>query len=344
MGGCYVDYSERSSFSSRRPSIPRLKPRAKPNPAWRQKMSAFSRSHDISDLLDSSKAYFRSRQKGFIAQLSKVCGVKSVENIPKEFPEIEYEVKFDIRPNGRGQEPSVVAYLDAFDFPVGGNTRFIKDPINNFAVGINHFIGDSLDERVVVIEKAGKTYLKEKGEVVPVRLGVPYEQIVVKRTEVRYESPMQEVLKKVNDLTSQKDVSYRGKIRKEKGDVFVLDVQDGRIYSFTVTRAHLTKVGETKESGVQRQLEIEYAGYIPGFRGFKKDSEEQLVRGIVDLAKYTFGMYDGAPISDGWRMNLAITSQRKYDFVLGKASRDGLEEGRAIEFSRPDRLLLSYAN
>jgi hypothetical protein len=319
MGGCYSDYSSRSVSSSY--SAPK-KVRKPANPKWQQLLKSFAKNHELSDLLSANRAFFRNRKKGFIAKLSEFSGLRSVSDIPKEFPEMEYEVKINVEPSGMGKEPEVVQYLDAFDFPVGSSSRFIKDPINNFAVGINHFIGDSLDERLVVIEKAGGTYLKEKGLVVPLDLGIQYEDIIVKRTEERHQADMSEVLGKVKRITSEKGVEYRGKIRKEKGDAFLLDTSDGRIYSFTITRAHLTKAGDSIESGTQRQLEIEYAGYIPGFRGFEKDSEKQLVQGMVDLAKYTFAMYNNAPISDGWRMNLQVTEQRKYDFVLGKDSRE----------------------
>lgn len=338
MGGS-CDYYPTLAQSSYTP--PRVVRSRKPaNPQWQQEMRTFARTHSLDNLLCAGKFFFRTRSKGFIGKLSEACGIKKLADIPKEFPEIEYEVKFDIQPTGRGEEPSVIQYLDAFDFPIGATTRFIKDPAHNFAVGTNHFIGDSEDERVVVIEKCGNSYLKEKGLVVPVRLGIPYEQIVVKRTEERHAADMAEILRRTKKATEEPGVEYRGKIRKEKGDDFLLDTNDGRLYSFTVTRAHLTKPGENKESGVQRQLEIEYAGYIPGFKGFERDSERQVVQGMIDLAKYTFGMYNGAPIGNGWRMNLALTSQRKYDFVLGRAENPSLK-GRPLELMASSNLLVA---
>jgi hypothetical protein len=104
--------------------------------------------------LNAGKAFFSEEKKGFFAEVAKARGIKRVEDIPKEFPTIEYEVKFDVRPEGIGTEPSVVNYLDAFDFPLGGNTRFMKDPVNSFAVGINHFIGDENDERLSKKERS----------------------------------------------------------------------------------------------------------------------------------------------------------------------------------------------
>ncbi len=97
-----------------------------------------------------------------------------------------------------------------------------------------------------------------------------------------------------------------------------MDLNDGRVYSMSFTRAHLTKPAERAESGIQRQLEMEYAGFMPSFPGFERNSEKQIVEGMVDLAKYTYALYNNAPVKSGWRMNLAITGERKYDFILGK--------------------------
>ena len=306
MGGCYVDYDRSSSRNS-----------YNADKQWEKELKEFAKTYSQNKLVEAYKGFFREQNKGFFAKVASACSIKNIEDIPKEFPEIEYEVKFDIQPNGKGKEPGLVEYLDAFEFPVSSGSRFLKDPVNNIAEGINHFIGDSMDERIVIIEKMGKQYLKEKGLVTMTNTGVPYENIVIKRTENRYPSSMEEILKKTELLKQENpDVLYRGKIRKEKGDAFLLDASDGRIYSMTVTRAHLIKPNETKESAIQRQLEVEYAGFIPGFKGMEKSSEKQIIEGMVAIAKYVGILYHGAPITDGWKMNLAITNQRKYDFIM----------------------------
>jgi hypothetical protein len=273
---------------------------------------------DVTDLVSAYKKYMDTNNNGFIAKLADVLGVSKISDIPKEFPEFEYEVKFDITPLAvvGKKEPTIVQYLDAFDFPPTNSARFLKDPVNDNMEGINMFFGDDLDERIVVIHKAGKHYLKEKGKVMPVDHKIPYEGIVIKRTEERYEASVEDITDKIAELTRDAETKYRGKIRKEKGDAFILDLNDGRIYSFTITRAHLVKPGEFEESAVQRQLELEYAGFLPGFPGFKKDSEPQIVTGMVDLAKRVYTLYDGSPVANGWRMKLAVTSERKYDFIV----------------------------
>ncbi|MBI3334808.1 hypothetical protein HYZ97_04950 [Candidatus Pacearchaeota archaeon] len=329
MGGCYsssYDYKSRCT----EPVIP----------AWQTALKSALKNMDRTALTAAYKAFFASGRTGggFIAEAAKLLDVSDVFNIPKELSEFEYEVKFDIQMHGTGKEPSITEFLNAFDFPVAAHARFLKDPVNTDAVGINHFYGTKDEERLVVIEKGG-THLKEKSEFLPLSTGVSYEHIVTKRRETRRPATLDEILIKVGTVMHDPGVSYQGKIRKEKGDAFILDAHDGRIYSFTITRAHLQQPGKRDENSVQRQLEIEYAGYLPKFLGFKKDSEQQIVAGMVDLARYTFALYCNAPVVNGWRIQLEPTHERKYDFVREKGNgkkqhkiklKAGLEEPLAL--------------
>lgn len=309
MGGCYTSYCD--TPRSYRESTPE----------WNKLLKKALSGKDRKMLTDAYKQFFsgnNSFTSGFIAETAKILGINEIAQIPKEFAEMEYEVKFEINiENGRGNEPSIEEYLGAFDFPVATNARFLKDPVNNIAEGVNRFFGTNEEERLVIITKAGGTYLKEKGEILPLTTGTPFEELVIKRTEKRYPADVDQLANKLADVTSELDVKYKGRIRKEKGDIFILDANDGRIYSYTVTRAHLTKNGDKKETAIQRQLEIEYAGYLKGFDSFEKDSEKQIVGGMVDLARYTYGLYSSTPLARGWKFNLNPTNERKYDFVSG---------------------------
>jgi len=318
MGGCYS-----SNYSS-----PRCAPARPAKPKWETQLRKFVKSHEIEDLILAHDEFFDESTSGLFAKLAEFSGIATVLEIPKEFPEFEYEVKFDVAVNGKGKEPTMEQYLDALDFPASKNARFLKDPVNSIAEGKNHFYGDGSDEKLVVIEKGGGTFLKEKGIVETLSLGIPFQEIVIKRKEERYETNLEEILRKTKEVLSQKGVVYRGYIRKEKGDAFILDADDGRLYSMSFTRSHLNGNGNGNKSdngntlvagglnGTQRQFEFEYAGYIPGFEGFKKDSEKQVVQGMIDLAKYTWAMYgDKVRIAKGWNAKLSLTGERKYDFV-----------------------------
>jgi hypothetical protein len=310
MGGCYS-----GSYKYTKPQVEE-KPKVVND--FKKNLRSYFKDHQMSQFVNAYKSYFENKSSGFILEVAKTVGITDAKDIPKEFPETEYEVKFDVRPKGIGDEPSVVEYMDAFEFPCGKNTRFFKDPMNTFATGINNFYGDSLDERLVVIEKGNGLFLKEKGLVEQLESEVPYSEIVIKRSEIRYPASFEEVERKVNDVCKENGVRYRGKIRKEKGDFFVLDSNDGRIYSFCFTRAHLIKPGQKEESGIQRQLEIEYAGYIPGVGNINIGCEDEIVSGMLDNARYTYGLYGDSPVKQGWRMNLSVTNERKYDFIVGK--------------------------
>ncbi|MBI2105260.1 hypothetical protein HYT56_00310 [Candidatus Woesearchaeota archaeon] len=319
MGGCYgSSYGWMSPCTTSKRTIIAQKKKKVSKPNWQQHLKKFSDEHELDDLVEAYKGFFRTRKNGgFFAELAKSSGIDDVAKIPKEFSNYEYEVKFDVQPTGSGEEPKVADYLNAFDFPAAANARFLKDPVNTVAMGINHFLGDGLDERLVIIEKGGGTFLKEKGRVIPLDFGIPYEEIVMKREEARYAANIQQILEKAAEVKQEDGVDYRGKIRKEKGDAFVLDTNDGRIYSMSFTRSHLIKADETAESEIQRQLEFEYAGFLPKFPGFEEKSERQIIQGLVDVAKYTYVLYNGAKIKNNWKINLGITGERKYDFICG---------------------------
>ncbi len=308
MGGCYdTSASYARSYSRSSEEVERENKSAR----MRRALGKWQEGKELSDLVSAFKLHDEMNGNGFVGYLLKRQGAAEA---PKEFPDIEYEVKLNIVPTAcpKGcEEPKILAYLDAFDFPPTQNARFLKDALHTNATGNNHFFGSGLDERLVVIEKGGKLYLKEKNQPMPLRTGVPYEQLVVKRTEKRWETNMQEILAKTREVAAEGN-EYKGYVTKEKADDFVLDARDGRIYSFTITRAHLA--GTDK---VQRQLEIEYAGFVPGFEPHERENERQIVSGMVDLAKYVVMLHQDATVGKCWKMRVEPTSERKYDFVSG---------------------------
>jgi hypothetical protein len=299
MGGSYDD---RRSYT---PSVPQW------TTDLQGSLTNFFRGGDTAEMVNAYNAYGKGNAAGFI---SAVLKHRTLAEAIKEFPEIEYEIKFDITPEGSGAEPTIKQYLDAFQFPPTSNARFLKDSINAVAEGKNHFFGAGLEERLVVIEKGGKLYLKEKGQPLPLDTKVPYEELVVKRTEKRYEATMSQVLEKVTGEAGS-GAKYTGVLRKEKGDAFILDTTSGRIFSYTITRAHRA------DAKIQRQLEIEYAGFITGFPEFAKNSEAQIVENMVALAKHTYMMHNNARLATGWKMTLAPTGERKYDFTRDATSK-----------------------
>jgi hypothetical protein len=269
-----------------------------------------------------SEAYLNFYDPGFIKKLMSESKIKKSDR-KKECDGIEYEMKFDLSLSykNRAAEPSLADILDAFDFDFTTTTsiRFMKDAVHDISEEINHFYGTATEPKLVVIEKQGHFYLKEKSVPLELMVDVPYKEIVMKREEKRYEADFTAVQDKIAEVMREAGIKYAGKIRKEKAEDFILDIKDGRFYSFALTRAHLVKPGEKAESAVQRQLEIEYAGFIPGFAAFHKNSEEEIITGLVDVATYCSVLYNGKKTMDGFTLSIKPTLERKFDFVKGDA-------------------------
>ncbi len=296
-------------------------PTTPPRPSWEGKLREALDQNNRKALIESYRSYFSSegKESGFIGNAMKLLCGKSVKNFPKEFSDIEYEVKFNIDLAGDStQQLSLCDYLDMFDFPVVTSSRFLKDPLNTTSEGFNHYFGTNTAERLVVIDKMGKGYMKEKGESLPIDINLSHKDIVTKRREVLLPATLSEIIERIHQVTRESGVHYRGKIKKERADMFLLNAHDGRIYNFTVTRAQITRSEQQVET--QRQLEIEYAGYLPGFKNFKNEDEQQLIRSMLDLTRYTYALYHDVLLPDEGRMKLVPTKERKYDFVLGTSS------------------------
>lgn len=291
-----------------------------------ENLKGFFRTGQVSLIVEAYKAFCQSNTSGFI---KKAMEQKGIKESPKEFPEMEYELKFSISAHppkdSKTKEPNIKEYLEAFEFPPTRNARYLKDDVNSIATGTNHFFGRGNDELLILIEKGGKLYLKEKSQPLPFSTGVPYEHLVVKRTEERYECKAVDAAKRTAQIALEGG-SHQGSLTKEKGDAFLLDTLDGRIFSFTVTRA------KREDGAIQRQLEIEYAGYIPGFPAFEKDSEPAIVSDLVDIAKHVAMLHQNIPIGNGWKMSVTPTTERKYDFVIGTTQMTSLPlETRLLE-------------
>lgn len=242
--------------------------------------------------------------------------------IPKEFPGVEYEIKFNIKLFGEGKEPSIKEYLDALDISLD-KSRYCICPNKSISSGTNYYIGDALNECFVVMENNGKLFLKEKGEQTPVQVGIKAENLVTKRKEKVYETSLEEVMKKtmnrVQENSNSAELKYLGRIRKEKGDIYAVDNSDGRIYCITISKCFLDK----NNKDVQRQLEIEYVGYSPGIKKFKKNSEKNIIQGLTYFANFLYEKYNNKKISENYTIRLEATKERKYDFVVQNISNGG---------------------
>jgi hypothetical protein len=243
----------------------------------------------------------------------KLMEYQKIEEAPKEFDDTEIESKLEIVLENTNKkhknEPSPSKILDILEFPPTKTARYIKDAVNKTSTGNNSFFGTKDgDEKFVIIEKCGGWYFKEKGPVENYKYGIPGEQIVLRRRESRIPTTPLEIAHATMEKYSDKNIVYQGTITKTKSDAFLMNTNTGRMYGVTVSDS-------TIDERRQIQLELEYAGYIPGF-DIDKDQERSIVEDIVNINKQILLLHNKVRVSKGWRVQFVPTIERKYDFVL----------------------------
>lgn len=98
------------------------------------------------------------------------------------------------------------------------------------------------------------------------------------------------------EFASEKSIGRMTKIRVKD---FVLDQKDGRIYAVAVTFCRSGK-------SLQKQLEIEYSGYITSMGKKKNNNEKEVISGVIALSSFIYNRF---------RKFLTPTVERKFDFV-----------------------------
>ncbi len=72
-----------------------------------------------------------------------------------------------------------------------------------------------------------------------------------------------------------------GKMTKERVKDFVVDNEDGRIYAVAVSFC-------TSNGVIQKQLEIEYSGYLPSFKRNRTATEKEVIAGVQAVSNYIY--------------------------------------------------------
>ncbi|MFH1173762.1 MAG: hypothetical protein V1725_01370 [archaeon] len=303
MGGCYD--SDRYTYTSRQSSK---------STDLKKAFREFLKSQDKSVLITAYQGLVADgNEQGFIKKLHDYQNLKTA---PKECDEYELEAKFAIQLTGQGKEPTIEQILDGLDLQPTKGCTFLKDPVNAISTGTNTFYGTTEgEERLVIICKGGNYYKKEKGHVEPFSYGLPLEQFILKRYETRIPTTPDEIAQAILRLNQDGKLTRAGTIEKTKGDFFLLNLNTGREYGCTVSDAKLLDGRE----GRQVQLEMEYAGFIPGFSGLQKGDERQIVEEMIHLYSTLLMSYglNSVPLNAGYSMKLLPTQERKYDFVSG---------------------------
>jgi hypothetical protein len=315
MGGCYAsDY--------------RYIPQANPVEVnMKKNLKTFFETGNRKELVGAYRQMLKDESvEGFIKKLHEYA---KIETAPKEFSDYEIEAKLRIALEPRSRKaskenmPEAKLIADAFDFQPTDNALFLRDGMLAQSVGVNTFYGtEDGEERLALIRKGGQDFKKEKGKVEPYSLGIPFEEYILKRSETRVPTTHKEIIEAAMRLNQDGQLKYIGAVEKEKVDFFLINTFSGREYGCTVSKAVL----QSDSSQVQHQLEIEYAGYTPGFKGINLNKEKDIVTEISQLYRLFLVGYGASPVqlNEHWSMKLIPTTERKFDFAGGK--KQGLEK------------------
>ncbi len=346
MGGCY-DSRYYSDCQPRQPAVQR-------DPI-ETLLKKFLRAGDRKVLCEAYRQYAVNNSKGFIKKLADCSGTE----IAKELPDYEYEAKLELsagKIGGKGRKGgmSLADLMDVFEFTPSPVARFLKDASNLESTGDNHFFGtDEGEERLVVIKKFGKWYLKEKGPREELHYGIPGEELVYKRRERRVETNPLEIGQLMAERYGDGKTRYQGKLTKNRAEAHLLQTITGRIYSLTVDELLREDAGGAGKQ-VQRlvQFEVEYAGYIPAFRGINdaereesdgggkhnekhkeklQEAERAIVGDIVQVLKHVIFLCNDLELPSGERLLIQPTQERKFDFArAGKLLERGMVPVRTL--------------
>lgn len=227
----------------------------------------------------------------------------------KELKDFEYETKFDIRNSGLDSLGILKKIRDCFK----NNQRFILCEISGgdkLLTSVTFFFGDNTEYSLFRYRGARMVKVKRhkiiKGA--PFKIFKNDEQLIIdkddfskklKKLRHRFKRHNYRLLNLDKFLKEKSSLTKIGKMVKNRVKDFVFDARDGRIYAVAITFCK-------SKNKVQKQLEIEYAGYLLGYRNKKQDSEKQVIAGVQELSQYIYRHFPKM---------LKPSTERKFEFV-----------------------------
>lgn len=238
----------------------------------------------------------------------KLAQIKK-HDFTKELKDFEYETKFDIQ-NSKLDGMGVLKKIRGC---FKNNQRFILCEIkggDKLLTRVSFFFGDNTEYSLFRYRGARMVKVKRhkiiKGT--PFRIFKNDEQLIIDKDDFSKKlNKLQHRFKRHNYrlvnldgfLKEKSSLIEVGEMVKNRVKDFVFDARDGRIYAVAITFCK-------SKNKVQKQLEIEYAGYLPGSRNKKQGSEKQVIAGVQELSQYIYKCFPKM---------LKSSIERKFEFV-----------------------------
>ena len=230
-------------------------------------------------------------------------------NFTKELKNFEYETKFDIKNKKFNSLEILKKIRRCFE----NNQRFILCEVKSgdkLLTRTAFFFRDNTEYSLFRYRGARMVKVKKhriiKG--IPFRIFKNDEQLIIDKNDFSEKlSKIKHRFKRHNyklvnlDKFSREKSSlvYIGEMVKYRVKDFVFDTTDGRIYAVAITFCK-------SKNKIQKQLEIEYAGYLSGFGDKKQSTEKQVIAGVQNLSKYIYNHFPKM---------LKPSVERKFKFV-----------------------------
>lgn len=227
----------------------------------------------------------------------------------KELKDFEYEIKFDIKTNKLGSLEILKKIRSCFK----KNHQFVLCEIKDgdkLLTHVSFFFGDNTEYSLFRYRGARMIKIK-KHRIIK---GIPFsifkndEQLIIDKGDFSSKlSDLQHRFKRhnyrlvdLNYFLQQKSALIDvGEMIKNRVKDFVFNASDGRIYAVAITFCK-------SKNKIQKQLEIEYAGYLPGFKNSGRNVEKQVIAGVQELSEYIYKYF---PVM------LKSSVERKFEFV-----------------------------
>lgn len=227
----------------------------------------------------------------------------------KELKDFEYETKFDIQ----NKNLSSLEILKKIRHCFEENQRFILCEVkggDKLLTSVTFFFGDNTEYSLFRYRGARMIKVKKhriiKGA--PFRIFKNDEQLIIDRDDFskklikvahRFKRHNYQLINLDKFLKEKSSLVHIGEMVKNRVKDFVFDATDGRIYAVAITFCK-------SKNKIQKQLEIEYAGYLPGFGNKRQGTEKQVIAGVQNLSKYIYSHF---------LKMLKSSVERKFDFV-----------------------------
>lgn len=240
---------------------------------------------------------------------SKNLATIQIHDFTKELRDFEYETKFDIH----GGTSKIFWVLKKIRGCFKNNQRFILCEIkggDKLATRVSFFFGNNAEYSL--FRYRGARMVKVKRHTVlhgtPFKIFKNDERLIIdkddffnklKKMRHRFKRHNYRLTNLNEFLKIKSSLIDVGEMVKNRVKDFVFDAQDGRIYAVAITFCESRR-------RIQKQLEIEYAGYLPGFKNRGHNKEKQIIAGVQELSQYIYQHFSDM---------LQPSTERKFEFV-----------------------------